>query len=50
MIAVQTPTYFFFYKNMAFWTAISRRSKKKSEKAVGSLRIAVSVTGALLTL
>jgi hypothetical protein len=29
MIAVQTPTDFFSIKNMAFWTAISRRSKKK---------------------
>jgi hypothetical protein len=29
MIAVQTPTYFFFHKNMAFWTVISLRSKKK---------------------
>jgi hypothetical protein len=26
MIAVQTPTDFFFTKNLAFWTAISPRS------------------------
>jgi hypothetical protein len=29
MIAVQTPTHFFPIKIMGFWTAISRRSKKK---------------------
>jgi hypothetical protein len=30
MIAVQTPSDFFFVmKNVAFWTAISPRSKKK---------------------
>jgi hypothetical protein len=46
MIAVQTPTDFFSQKNMTFWTAISPRSKKKSENAVGTRRIAVSVTGA----
>jgi hypothetical protein len=46
MIAVQTPTDFFFIKIMAFKTAISPRSKK-SENAVGTWRIAVSMTGAL---
>jgi hypothetical protein len=45
MIAVQTPTDFFFMKNVVFWTAISLRSKKKSENAVGTQRIAVSLTG-----
>jgi hypothetical protein len=48
MIVVQTPTDYFFITNMAFWMAISRRSKK-SENAAGTLRIAVIVTGALRT-
>jgi hypothetical protein len=35
-------------KNMAFWTSISPRFKKRrSENAMGTRQIAVSVTGAL---
>jgi hypothetical protein len=48
MVAAETPTYYFFIKkNMAFWTAISPRSKKnKQTNAVGTWRIAINVTGA----
>jgi hypothetical protein len=45
MIAVQTPTDFFSQKTWRFGRR-SRRVLKKSENAVGTLRIAISVTGA----